>query len=734
MSSVAGPQVAANPTSHRLVAIAVSLALGAAMAPRLARAQEAETKEKELSKISVEADAVDPYKVDQSASRKYTAPLRDTPATLTVIPRAVIQEQGAASLRDVLRNTPGITFQAGEGGGGLPGDQNFTMRGFSARNSLYIDGVRDSGAYTRDSFNLDQVEVAKGPTAAVGGRSTSAGAINQVSKTPKSDAFQDFTLGLGTVQYKRTTADINQPIGDGRSLRLNAMYYDTDIANRDVIEDKRWGIAPSFALGLDTPTRLTLSYLYLEEDNIPGYGLPWGSYTQNGVVYPTGAFNASPPVDQSIFYGLKDYDFEDIKSQVGTVQFEHDFSDTFDVQNITRYLDTDRDSAITSPRPPNRQLQRRKMSFENITNQTNFGIKFDTGSFVHNVTTGFEYSHEVTDSANSSQTTNQPPLTSFFNPNPNDRPFGPMPGITGDPSESQVDTVGVYAFDTLAVSKRWSVTGGLRWDNTDVDYQLTSFTTGAVTKLKSDDSLLSWQAGLVYKPIEIASVYLGTSTSFDPTVDAGTTGAGLSAGPLTANNINFDPEKSRNYEIGTKWDLAGGKLSVTGALFRTEKTNARTRTSTNDPFILTGKQVIDGVELSASGSIGERFSVFGGYAFLDSSIDKTANPIEADQVLLLTPKHSLNAWGTYQLGDLTLGIGTQFLDNVTRSRALATGNVVLPSYWLFDAMASYRVSDMLTVRLNGTNIGDKEYVDRVGGGHYIPGPGRTAILTGIFAF
>jgi catecholate siderophore receptor len=671
--------------------------------------------------------------VNNSASRKYTAPLRDTPATLTVIPAAVIQEQGAASLRDVLRNTPGITFQAGEGGGGLPGDQNFTMRGFSARNSLFIDGVRDSGAYTRDAFNLDQVEVAKGPTSAIGGRSTSAGAINQVSKTPKSEAFQDFTLGLGTDQYKRTTADINQPIGDGHSLRLNAMYYDTDVADRDVVKNERWGVAPSFALGLDGPTRLTLSYLYLEEDNVPDYGLPWGSYTQNGITYPTGAFNANPPVDQSIFYGLKDYDFEDIESQVGTVQFEHDFNDAIDLQNITRYLDTDRDSAITAPRPPNRQLQRRTMGFENLTNQTNLGLKFSTGSFAHTVTTGLELSHEVTDSANSSQTTNQPQLTNFWSPNPNDRPLGPMPANTGNPSESTVDTIGVYAFDTIALTKQWSLSGGLRWDQTDVDYDLTTLTTGVTSTLKSDDSLVSWQAGLVYKPLEIASVYFGTSTSFDPTVDAGTTGAGLSDAATSINNINLDPEKSKNYEVGTKWELSGGRLLLTGALFRTEKTNARTRTTSNDPYILTGKQVVDGVEVSASGSIGEHLSVFGGYAFLDSAIDKTANPIEQDEVLLLTPKHSFNAWTTYQLGSLTLGAGTQFLDNVTRSRT-ATGDVVLPSYWLFDFMVSYRLSNRLTVRLNTTNLGDKDYVDRVGGGHYIPGAGRSGWLTAAFTF
>jgi catecholate siderophore receptor len=714
-------------SAARLVALAVSVALGAAAA---AHAQEA----RELPKISVDEKPADPYKVEQSASRKYTAPLRDIPQTLTVIPRAVFREQGATTLRDVLRNTPGLTFQAGEGGGGLPGDQNFTMRGFSARNSLYFDGVRDTGAYTRDAFNLEQVEVAKGPVAALAGRSASAGAINQITKTPKAESFQDFELALGSEQYKRATADVNQSLGNGKAARLNVLYHDTDVAGRDVVENERWGVAPSFAWGLDTGTRLTLGFLYLEEDNVPDYGLPWGSYTQNGVTYPTGAFNADPPIDQSLFYGLRDYDFEAIESKVGTLQVEHDFSDALTLQNTLRYVDTDRESAITAPRPPNRQLQQRAMGFENFTNHTNLKLTLNSGALSHSVTTGLEISRETTNNRNSAQSTNQPQVTNFFAPNPDDRPLGPLPAITGDPSEATVDTVGLYAFDTITLNPKWQITAGLRWDQVDVDYEQTRFATGAVlTDLSSDESLVSWQAGVVYKPIEIASVYFGYGTAFDPSVDAATTGAALSTTPTSANNINLDPEKSRNFELGTKWDLAEGRLLLTGALFRTEKTNARTRNSNNEPFILTGEQVVDGVELTATGSLTDNWSLFGGYAFLDSEIEKSANPVEESQALLLTPKHSFNAWSTYRLGPLTLGAGAQFLDNVTRART-ATSETVLPSYWLFDAMASYQVNDMLTVRVNGTNLADKEYVDRVGGGHYIPGPGRSGWLTAAFTF
>jgi len=180
------------------------------------------------------------------ASPKFTAPLRDIPQTITVVPRAVFQEQGATTLRDVLRNVTGITFQAGEGG--VPAGDQLTIRGFSARTDMFIDGVRDFGGYARDSFNLEQVEVAKGPASAISGRGSTGGAINQVSKTPQVGRSYDVSIGGGNADYKRTSVDANQPLGDGMSLRLNAMWTDASVPGRDVVKGRRWGVAPSVAL------------------------------------------------------------------------------------------------------------------------------------------------------------------------------------------------------------------------------------------------------------------------------------------------------------------------------------------------------------------------------------------------------------------------------------------------------------------------------------------------------
>jgi catecholate siderophore receptor len=686
-----------------------------------AAAQSAGAPAKELGKISVGAED-DSYKSDAASSPKFSQPLRDTPQTITVITSSVIKEQAATTLRDVLRNSPGITFQAGEGGGGLPGDQNFSMRGFSARNSLFIDGVRDSGAYARDSFNLESVEVIKGPSGSISGRSASSGAINQVAKTPHAGDSQDYSLAFGSDAYKRVTADTNMELNDSLGLRLNAMYHDAEVSNRDVVENKRWGIAPSFALNFSEATRLTLGLFYLEEDNVPDYGLPWSAYEAG--------------VDQSIFYGLKNYDYEDIESKSATVQLEHVFNEAVSIRNLARYLETDRDSAITAPRPPNRQLQRRATSNENITNLTDLTFAFTSGAIEHTLVSGLELSSEKTTNRNSAQTTNQPQVIDFFNPDPNERPLGPMPPNLGNPgpSETQADTVALYVFDTIALTNQWLLSAGLRWDHVDIDFEQLTLATGVRSELSKTEEDVNYQAGITFKPLENGSIYLSYGTSFDPTVDAGSTGPGLSDSPTAANNINLDPEESSNFELGTKWDVFGERLSLTAAVFRMEKTNVRTRLTNGDPYVLDGKQRVDGVELSATGAVTDAWSIFAGAAYLDSEYKSSANTLEEGRELVLVPDFSFNAWSTYVLPfGLTVGLGAQYTDDVVRNRT-ATGENTVDGHWLIDAMASYDVTNSIGLRLNLTNLADEEYVDRVGGGHYVPGAGRTVSLTANFSF
>lgn len=653
------------------------------------------------------------------SSPKFTQPILDTPRTLTVIPDEVFTAQGATTLRDVLRNTPGITFQAGEGGGGLPGD-TFSMRGFSSGNDITVDGIREVGAYSRDAFNIDQVEVVKGPASAVAGRGATGGSINLVTKTPKKESFTRVSGAAGTESYSRSTIDANLPmtaIADS-AFRINAMFGASDVAGRDVVHNSSWGVAPSLAFGIGKPTRFTLSYQHVAQDNIPDYGLPWA------------AFGATPDVDQSNFYGLEDYDYEDVESDLATATFERDVRTGWVLRNIARWGANDRDSAITAPRPPNRQLQRRTMEMTQLTNQTSMNGSFTTGGVRHDLALGIEAGREGTRSHNQAQSTNQPQVD-INDPDPSQDPLGPMPDNLGNPSETNLDLVALYAFDTVQLTPKWELTGGARWDSVDVDYSLLNRANGVVTDLSRSDRMLSWSAGAVFKPRRNASIYASVGTAFNASVDAGAVGAALSDVPTAANNVNLAPEKTENLEIGGKWELGNGRAIVTGALFRTTKTNARTRSATTEPFILDGEQKVDGVEIGVNGQLTDRWSMLAGYSHLESEFVRSRNAVEQGAQLAFTPENSFNLWTDYRLAALSFGGGVQYMDSVFRN---AANTAEVPSYWLAGAMAAYDVTSSLTLRLNANNLTNEHYVDRIGGGHYIPGPGRSFMLTAELGF
>jgi catecholate siderophore receptor len=662
---------------------------------------------------------VDGTRTPPLTSPKFTAPVRDVPQTVQIISATVIEEQGATSLRDVLRNTPGITFQAGEGGGGLPGDK-FTMRGFSAENDILIDGVRDVGAYSRDSYNLEQVEVIKGPSSAVSGRGATGGSINLVTKSPQTSAFQRGTLGVGTEGYGRATADVNQPLArEDAAVRLNAMWTTSGVAGRDIVENHRWGIAPSLALGLGQSTRWNFDYQHLEQDNIPDYGVPSAALDD-------------PLIEWGSFYGLRDYDYEDVRSDIATARVEHDIASDFTLRSVVRYGWTDRDSAITAPRPPNRQLQQRTMSNEVWAAQTSLTGGFETSSLRHAFVAGIEGAHETTDNRNRAQSTNQPPVD-LYHPDPTEAPLGPMPPNTGNPSTTRARTLALYACDTVRVAEQWQVAAGLRVDDFDVDYRQRDLANGAQTDLESGDTLLTGRVGVVYNPRPNGSVYLGYSTAAVPTADGGNTGTGLSDNPNAVNNPNLDPEETYNVELGTKWDLAENRLALSAALFRTEKTNARTRNANDEPYVLDGRQRVDGVELGVTGRLNDRWTAVAAVAAMRSEIVESANPDEQGNDLARTPELTASLWTTYEFpGGITLGAGAQYMDAVFRSTTNLTQTV--PDYWLFDVMASCAVNETLMLRLNLDNLTDERYVDRVGGGHQIPGPGRSAVLSAAFRF
>lgn len=690
------------------------------------------------------------YKPEGLSSPKYTEPLRDIPQTITVVPQAVIREQGVTTLRDALRNVTGISMQAGEGGGGLPGD-NLSIRGFNARNDIYVDGIRDYGSYSRDLYNVDQISVAKGPSSAYGGRGSTGGSLNLETKTPQLDTFYAGTLGLGTDEYKRGTIDFNVSLagtereGNGwaenSALRLNAMWNEGDTPGRDFVENKRWAVNPALTLGLGTPTRLTLSYQHMTQENTPDYGIPWVTANNTNAVL-SGRANAAPPVDYDNFYGIRGYDFEDIRNDTATARVDHDFNDRFTLRSVFRYAETERNSAITAPRftdmnpgapvqentSVNRQLQRRNIANEIFTVPTDLTMRLETGPVEHTAVLGFEYTRENQDNRNSAQVTNQPP-TDIFNPNPNDRPFGPMPPITGIPNHAEADIIAPYLFDTMNLGRHVELNGGLRWDHVEARYKPAN-----TNELERTDDLLSWRAAVVFKPRENGSIYFGYGTAFNPSID-GNTGLTLSAATNSVNNIDLDPEETRSYELGTKWEFFNERLLLAAALFRTEKYNARTTPPGGGTVTLDGEQVAEGVELQAQGNITKDWRLTASYTYTETEVKESNTPAEIGAEFSNSPKHSASLWTVYDLPyGLQLGGGTQYVGERFNSVSSSATARQAPDYWLYDAMVAYKVNKNFTLRLNAYNLTDERYIDRIGGGHFVPGAGRSAMLTAEFKF
>jgi catecholate siderophore receptor len=662
------------------------------------------------------------------ASPKFTEPLRDTPQSIAVVPQRIIEERGATTLREVLRNVTGISLLAGEGGSNQ-GD-NLAIRGFAAQSDIFVDGVRDFGAYTRDPFNLEQVEVAKGPASLYTGHGSTGGSVNLVSKTPHLDAFRSATAGGGTDQYGRATVDVNQPLENlpGAALRVNGMWTHADAPGRDAVENERWGIAPSIAFGLGTPTRTTLSYSHLAQDNVPDHGIPWVPATN----LPLAAYANQPaPVDFDNFYGITSRDHETTETGIATAVVEHDVSDALSLRSLVRHGTSRRDAVTTSPRflgndstVIRREFQSRDEEDQILAQQNDLTFRFRTGGTDHVLVTGTEVARET--AKNYLRTAPAAPNTNLFDPDPDDPFIGPITR-TGARTESQAETVAVYAADTVKLGEQWEINAGLRWDRFDVDFKSIAVD-GAATPFGRTDQMVSWRAGLINKPRPNGSVYLAAGTSFNPSAEANN---GLT---LNATTADLEPERSRSYEAGTKWDFAAARLSLSAAVFQTEKVNAKTPglLPGDPPTVLEGEQRIRGFELGASGKLTDRWSALFSYTYLDGEVTKSNNPIEAGNALANTPDHSISLWTTYRLPrGFEVGIGGQYVGERTNSTTTVR---IAPAYTIYDAMVSYPVSNLLTLRLNVGNLTDERYIDRLSGGHFVPGAGRSAFLTTSFNF
>jgi len=731
----AGKQLA---FSKAPLAVAVTMACGMFATPVMA-----EQAVKELAVSQAKTSSEDQVKVNQSGNIKYTQPLLDTAKTITVIPQAVMQDRAVDSLRDALRNVSGISLAAGEGG--APSGDSMSIRGFSATTDIFVDGIRDIAGYSRDTYNLESIEVAKGPGSAVTGRGATGGSINLQTKTATLDAFNDVSLRLGSEADYRARVDSNIVLGESTALRINALTDDADVAGRNEVTNSKDALALSLAHGIGSAQRMTLNAEYQQQDNLPDYGLPWVSDPEAVAELADHVYQA-PPVNFDNFYGNIYRDYEDITAQSLTGRVEQDLSANSTLRLQARVGSVARKGVVTAPRFFNQKTGTDVRQSDEKTRDTKNSLaavqldlvaEYQTGGIKHNLVTGIEWAQEtfkrwnmvdvVDDNLDST-----PSLVDLYHPDPR-VPFSGVYARDGNSIEAEGDNIALYLFDTVTLSPQWQLTLGARWDKFSTDNQY-SYTDPAL-QLSTRDSIVSWNTGLVYKPSDNGSIYVAVGNSFNPSAE------GLTVSSNSNSNLaDLDPEETLSYELGTKWDLFDGRLLASAALFRTEKTHART----DDPDFsgdqrsfdtLNGEQRVQGLELSAVGYLQPNWTLITAYTYQHSEVRHAEgdDAVQIGNALGGTPEHSLSIWSRVDVNDkLAMGAGLQYVGQ--RYNNSAVNRKTAPGYTSYDLMLAYQLTTQLGLQLNGVNLTDKRYIEQLGGGHFIPAPGRHISLTARYSF
>jgi len=740
-----------------LPALAADIATTSAAAPQIANA-------KSMPRINVVGTVGDDYRIDNLSSPKFTQPLLDTTQTISVISKELIRQQGATTLTEALRNSPGVgTFYVGENGATNTGDSIY-MRGFDTSGSIFVDGVRDLATISRDVFNIEQVEVTKGPDGTEYGRTAPAGAVNLVSKQPQLHDAVSGSISYGSGQRQRATADWNQQVGEHAAFRLNVLGEDSGVPGRDHVANNRWGVAPALAFGLGTATRVYLDYLHIKQTNVPDggvstIGLPGYSSPDPSRPFLTNA----PKVDPDNFYGTRQ-DHDHVQSDMFTAIFEHDFSGNVTLHDTLRWGRTRQDYLLTSftataahlqtpdsADPATWALARSNPTFKRqanriVTNQTNLVAHFATGVVTHDLSAGIELTREKAATRGlAALNGSQWPAANLYRPDAS--VGGLVYGPTGADTNGETTTTAAYVFDTVKFGAHWQLNAGARLDHYRTDFHSTvvcgtrnapvcgALPAGTIVPgidTQVTDNLPNYKLGVSYKPAATGSIYANFALAQEP---PGGNTLTFSSAANSLDNPNVDPQKAHTVEFGTKWDLLDEKLLLTGALYRTTVTNLLVPDQV-DPTVYyqVGKQRVQGVELTAVGRLTDHWAVSAGYTTMDTSVLKgAAVTADGSSALAYTPKTAFTAWTTYHLPfGLTIGGGGRYAGELKRGTDGAVGTPAFTeAYWVFDAMASYPVNQHFDLQLNVYNLFDREYVAGINksGYRYTPAVPRSAMLT-----
>lgn len=679
---------------------------------------------------------------------------KDVPQALTIVSEKLMFEKNANTLKEALGNVSGLTYNAGEGG--RIGD-NMNLRGFYSFGDLYMDGIRDVAQYNRDTYNLEQIDVLRGSGSMLFGRGQAGGVINQVSKTPRQYDLDTVSATVGSHDYKRVTADLNKEIGEDMAVRLNAMKTDAG-SSRDHVSSEREGVAPSIRWGIGSADEFLLGHYYLKTHNTPDYGVPF--------------FERRPlDVPASRFYGTTS-DYEDNTTNISTASWTHRFSADTELRTVLRYAEYERDLWVNQPqlrtsRDPVtgrcsgtpttvsadslicRSTKARGGEERTVTSQTDFSTKFDTGLLKHQALLGAELLKE--DAARWSYSTDPGvlggtmPATTVGDP---DASPGDLPPGYGHRDKSNINSyvgnsMGLYAQDTVEFLPGWKILAGARYDKLDADYDFPASGSVAARSESLEYSEWSYRSGLMYQPTETQSYYLAWNDSFNPTADL----------YQLDNGAGFPAERSRTWELGAKWELLDGDLSLRTAIYRATKFWERNTDVESSGGILSKKRHTDGFELEAAGRITPNWEVFAGWALMDAKIDVPGYSVDAATGARTphnpnlegmrprnAPPFTWNLWTTYKLGGgWKIGGGVE-----AKGARLAYGirpgsdeiePNVAPGYRRWDAMVAFEQA-RYTLKLNILNLLDEKYYESVydNGGHVVPGTERAVQLTAELRF
>lgn len=670
-------------------------------------------------------------KINRTQIGKGDQDLKDIPQSVTVMTEKLMSDRNLDDFRDVLRTTAGVTFQAGE-----TGEEDVRLRGFSLGQAgdIYRDGMRDAPLYERDTFNDDRVEIIKGSASMLFGKGSTGGVVNQVSKQPFLMTQHEVNATIGTGSERRITGDLNFQTGDDSALRLNLLGYD---AENWGAKQRKIGIAPTFRWGIGTRDEFTVGAYYLDIKGRASYAHPW-------IISPSGEIIPTLPAKN--FYGL-DGDHLNTSAKYVTFGHTHRFDNGGELKTRLRAGQYERDLlgspiGFAQPRPTavsditdstvlTRSSKGRIGKSDVVMLQSDYSNTFELGGRKHQLLTGLDVYDENAKRANNYPNPATRPNTTVGTPN--DGAWVPDERATPVPyNKFSARSIGFYVQDTMELTDTFKLVAGARFDHFRASYDKAD---GSLSNARSDN-LFSPRVGLIYQPNDTSSYYVSYGTSYNTSGDAYQFTPSVSNSTDRASKTG--PEKSRNFEIGGKWDLFDKRAVAGVAIFYSEKYNERN----TDPDtaaqqeLLSGKRHAAGMEFNFAGRITPAWEVFWNHTWIPSAkIDKsnvalnaagTGAQVEGDRPGL-TPKHSGSLWTTYRvLPQLRLGLGANY-----RSSQSPDGQRTYhtASFVTFDAMAEYAVNEKVSLKLNVTNLTDKLYADSLYRGFYVPGAPRRVELS-----